>query len=113
MLKPHRNFGAKHMNQRNRLTLAAAVLAVAAGLSAPAGAQEATPWPELMKMADANGDGMVTKKEYLAMMAKMWDQKHAKMMKADAKMKVGMMDMEQFKSYMRGTFVDPGKVGGN
>lgn len=101
------------MNQRNRLTLAAAVLVVAAGLSAPVVAQEVTPWPELMKMADANGDGMVTKKEYLDMMSKMWDQKHAKMMKADPKMKAGMMDMEQFKAYVRATFVDPGKIGGS
>ncbi|MEP7283659.1 MAG: hypothetical protein ABI696_16900 [Rubrivivax sp.] len=66
----------------------------------PAQAQEATAWPEaMMRMADTNKDGMVTRKEFLDAMAKMWDDKHAKMMKTDTTMKAGMMNKTQFMAF--------------
>lgn len=92
-------------------TLGALVLSVAA--AAPAMAQEATAWPELMaKMADKNKDGMVTRKEFLDEMARLWDMKHAQMMKEDKSMKAGMMTKSQFMAFA-GFLIDPGKVGGN
>jgi Ca2+-binding EF-hand superfamily protein len=49
---------------------------------------------ELLKMADKNKDGMVTKQEFLDAMGKMYDKGMAKM-KNDAKMvKGGMMTMD-------------------
>jgi len=36
-------------------------------------------YPEMMKMADADKDGMVSRQEYLEMAAKMYDEKVAKM----------------------------------
>jgi hypothetical protein len=79
----------------------------------PAIAQEATPWPELMmKMADRNKDGMVTRQEFLDQMARMWDAKHAAMMKTDKTMKAGMMDKKQFISFAP-SIADPGQIGGN
>jgi hypothetical protein len=102
------------MTTRYRAALAATAFALTAALSAPAMAQEATPWPELMmKMADMNKDGTVTKKEFLDMAAKMWDDKHGKMMKSDSAMKAGMMDKAQFMEFVRNMFIDPGKIGGN
>lgn len=100
------------MNVHKRMTLAAAVLALGAGFAAPTMAQEATPWPELMRMADPNNDGMVTKKEFLDAMAAMWDKKHAQMMKADSTMKAGMMDMKQFRAFLKSAVVDPYNIGG-
>lgn len=89
------------------------IAALLMGLAAPVMAQEATPWPDMMlKMADVNKDGMVSKKEFLDMAAKMWDDKHAKMMTSDKTMKAGMMDKAQFMSLVRAMFVDPGKIGG-
>lgn len=99
------------MKQARNLGWTAALLLC---LAAPVMAQEATPWPDMMlKMADANKDGTVSKQEYLDMAAKMWDEKHAKMMKTDKAMKTGMMDKTQFMTFVRSTFVDPGKIGGN
>ena len=102
------------MTTRCRTTLAAAAFALTFGPLAPAIAQEATPWPELMmKMADKNKDGMVTRQEYLDMAARMWDEKHAKMMKTDTGMKAGMMGKDQFMTFVKNVFIDPGKIGGN
>ena len=82
-------------------------------LSGPVSAQEATAWPELMmKMADANKDGMVTRKEFMDHMGKMWDDKHAAMMKSDKAMKSGMMDKAQFMSFVKSLQDNPGKIGG-
>lgn len=95
------------------LILASAALASMLAASPAARAQEATPWPEaMMRMADTNKDGMVTRKEFLDAMAKMWDEKHAKMMKTDSTMKAGMMNSVQFSVFMRGLTIDPGKIGG-
>jgi hypothetical protein len=95
------------------LKIALAGLAVAGALSAvPALAQEATPWPELwMKMMDKNKDGMVTKQEFLDAMSKMWDEKHAKMMKSDKDMKAGMMPRASFMRFAK-DLTDPGQIGG-
>jgi EF hand len=96
------------------LAAAATALTLAFALAGPAQAQEATAWPDMMlKMADANKDGMVTRQEFIDAMSKMWDQKHAAMMKTDSKMKAGMMDKAQFMAFARVMFVDPGKIGGN
>jgi hypothetical protein len=91
--------------------LSGLVLVLAA--AQPAIAQEATPWPELMmKMADRNKDGMVTRQEFLDEMGRQWDRKHAAMMKADKGMKAGMMDKKQFMAFA-GALIDPGQIGGN
>lgn len=80
-----------------------AAMALASTLAfAPAGAQEITPWPEMMmRSADANGDGIVTRAEYLDAMARYWDERHASMMKGDAQMKAGEMNKTQFMQFTR------------
>jgi hypothetical protein len=89
------------------------LMAIALASSLPAQAQEATLWTEaFFKMADTNRDGMMTRQEYLDHMARMWDKKHAGMMKSDAMMKPGMMDKPQFMAYAKG-LLDPGQIGGN
>jgi hypothetical protein len=101
--------------QMKTRTIAAALGALVLALAAaqPALAQEATAWPELMmKMADRNQDGMVTRKEFLDEMGRQWDMRHAAMMKTDATMKAGMMDKKQFMGFA-GALIDPGKIGGN
>ena len=95
------------------LLAAAATLAVLSSMPISAVAQEATAWPEaMMKAADTNKDGMVTRQEFLDHMGKTWDAKHAQMMKTDTTMKGGMMDSKQFTTFVRVMFVDPGKIGG-
>jgi hypothetical protein len=102
-----------NMTRLKTLLATAAALAALSSVHAPAAAVEATPWPEaMMKAADADKDGMVTRKEFLDHMARMWDDKHAKMMKTDTTMKTGMMDKKQFTTFVRVMFVDPGKIGG-
>lgn len=97
---------------RTRSLLAAATVAASMlSLSVPASAGEVTPWPELMKAADANHDGVVTRKEFLDHMGRMWDSKHAEMTKGDASMKKGVMNDSQFAAFMKG-FLDPGQIGG-
>lgn len=81
------------------------------GTALPAAAQEATP-DSLWLMMDQSKDGMVTKDEFLAAMAKMWDAKHAKMMKSDKAMKAGMMNRTQFMAFYK-NLNDPGQIGGN
>ena len=101
------------MTPMKTLLAAAAALTVLASVHAPAAAQEATPWPELMmRAADVNKDGMVTRQEFLDHMARVWDQKHAQMTKSDSTMKAGMMDAKQFMTLVRVMFIDPGKIGG-
>jgi predicted secreted protein len=101
------------MTSLKTLLAAAATLAVLTSVHVPASAQEATPFPEaMMRAADTNKDGMVTRQEFLDQMARVWDQKHAQMMKTDTAMKTGMMDSTQFKTFVRVMFTDPGKIGG-
>lgn len=95
------------------LILASAALASMLTLSAPVHAQEASQsQKDLLAFCDTDKDGMVTKKEYLDGMARMWDEKHAMMMKSDTTMKAGMMNKAQFTTFVRASFVDPGKIGG-
>jgi hypothetical protein len=108
------NSGDSTMKTAYRNIITVAAFAVAATLSAPVVAQEATPWPELMmKSADKNKDGMVSRQEYLDMAAKMWDEKHRSMMKSDPSMKAGMMDKAKFITFVKSVFIDPGQIGGN
>ena len=101
------------MTSLKTLLATVAALAVLSSVHAPAAAQEATPFPEaMMRAADTNKDGMVTRQEFLDHMARVWDQKHAQMMKTDTTMKADMMDATQFKTFVRVMFVDPGKIGG-
>lgn len=87
-------------------------LALTLAAAQPALAQEATPWPELMmKMADKNKDGMISRQEFLDQMGRIWDKKHAEMMKADKSMKAGMMTMAQFKQFAP-AIMDPLNIGG-
>lgn len=102
------------MNAAKTLGAALALAASMFATSLPVSAQEATPWPELMmRMADKNKDGMVTRQEFLDHMARMWDEKHSKMMKADTAMKAGMMNKTQFMAFTKSLLDDPGKIGGN
>lgn len=95
------------------LTLASAALASMLTFGLPAQAQEASQSiQDLIAFCDTNKDGTVTRKEYLDAMARMWDEKHAKMMKTDTTMKAGAMNRTQFSTFMRGSFIDPGKIGG-
>lgn len=76
-----------------RRTLTAAAMLLALGAAFPAAAQRSQGdavigYHELMKMADKNNDGMVSKKEFLDAMSQMFD-KHMMMMK-DSK-DAGMM----------------------
>ena len=92
----------------NKLILSAASFAMAFGLataattaSAAAGDRNA----ETMA-ADANGDGMVSKEEFLAAMGKMYDAKMDKMKKmapaAQAKMMKGdQMTMDGYRALVR------------
>jgi hypothetical protein len=51
--------------------------------------------------------------EYVDMAGKLWDMKHANMMKSDTGMKDGMMTKAQFIQFSKGLFLNPGLVGGN
>jgi hypothetical protein len=87
-----------------KLRLLAASAATLATLmsAAPAYAQGPMEFKvdNFFKMADANRDSMVTKKEFLDAMGKMWDKGMAKM-KSDAKMVKGeMMTMDGVKALL-------------
>jgi hypothetical protein len=80
--------------------VAAALMLGALITTTAVSAQEATSWPELMAEAcDADRDGMVTRKEYLDHMARLWDEGHASMMKRDSTAKAGMMSAKQFQAF--------------
>ena len=60
--------------------LSAAALAMIIGVTAlPLTASAKDRYPEIMKMADVNNDGMISRQEYLDAVAKMYDEKMAKM----------------------------------
>lgn len=67
----------------------------------------------MMKAADVNNDGMVSRAEFQDHMGLMWDRHHADMMKANPKMRQGMMEPEQWRAFSSGLMRDPGKIGGN
>src|SRR4029450_10160385 len=101
------------MTMKATKTLLAGLATMCAMSALPVMAQEATAWPDMwMKMADKNKDGMVTKQEVLDAMPKMWDEKHAKMMKTDKEMKAGMMSKTQFMKFAK-DLTDAGQIGGN
>ncbi len=101
------------MKSKTALALTTLALAAAFSFSAPAIAQEGSAFPELMaKAADMNKDGMISKQEYLDQMAKVWDEKHGKMMKTDKTMKAGMMDMKQYMAMLKAFYRDPNFTGG-
>lgn len=94
-----------------KTALAVALLGVAAASSAQTTKAD---WTDAMvKAADANADGMVSRQEFQDHMGVMWDQHHAKMMKGDAKMKPGMMERGQFQRFSKTWMKDPGQIGGN
>jgi len=95
-----------------KAALAAALLAAAA--ASPAQTTTKADWTETMvKSADANADGMVSRQEFQDHMGVMWDQHHAMMMKKDSKMKPGMMERGQFQRFSKSWMKDPGQIGGN
>jgi hypothetical protein len=86
-----------------KLVAAIVVAAASTGLSAPAFAQEGTQDDFMilfkMKMLDANKDGMVSKKEFMAMMDKAYDMK-AKAMGA----KGGLMTEAQMRDFFKSLY---------
>ncbi len=87
-----------------KLTTLLIVATAAVGLSGPARAAEGTQDDFMllfkMTMMDKNKDGMVSKKEFMAMMDKAYDMK-AKAMSA----KNGMMTEAQMKEFLKSLFV--------
>lgn len=86
-----------------KLVAAFVITAAASGLNAPAFAQEGTQDDFMllfkMKMMDANKDGMVSKKEFMAMMEKAYDMK-AKAMGA----KGGMFTEVQMREFLKSLY---------
>jgi DNA gyrase/topoisomerase IV subunit B len=90
-----------------KLILAATMLAMTIGLATTTTTAFARDrYPELMAMADADKDGMVTKEEFLAAMGKMYDEKMDKFKKMsaasqDKMMKNDAMTHAGFRSLLR------------
>ena len=86
-----------------RLVAAIVVAAASTGLSAPVFAQEGTQDDFMilfkMQMMDKNKDGMVSKKEFIAMMEKAYDMK-AKAMGA----KGGLMTEAQMREFLKSLY---------
>jgi len=92
----------------NKLILSAASIAMACGLATAASTASAAAGDRNAETmaADANGDGMVSKEEFLAAMGKMYDAKMDKMKKmspaAQAKMMKGdQMTMDGYRALVR------------
>jgi hypothetical protein len=87
-----------------KLTALLVIATAVTGLSGPARAAEGTQDDFMllfkMQMMDKNKDGMVSKKEFMAMMDKAYDMK-AKAMGA----KAGMMTEAQMKEFLKSLFV--------
>lgn len=88
------------------LVLASAVLAVTASFSLPSLAQDVKPEDSVTyylqtKMIDADKDGMVSKKEFMAAMAKSWDMHMAEAKKADPKMPKDKMTLQQYLEFSK------------
>jgi Ca2+-binding EF-hand superfamily protein len=82
----------------NRLILAAASAAMALGLATTATTASAAAgdrFAETMTVTDTNKDGMVSKEEFLAAMAKMYDDKMAAIKKMPAAEQAKMMKDDQ------------------
>ena len=90
-----------------QLLSAASLLAIAAAFALPAHAQDSRSEDRLrhfqMGMIDADKDGMVSKKEYMAMVSKVWDMQMSDAAKAGAvpaKMK-DKMTLEQYRAFAK------------
>ncbi len=80
---------------RSLKTPLALIVAATAFAVLPVHAQtgEARDFDTFVKMCDANGDGMISKKEAMAAIEKMFDRQDAK--------KAGMLDRKQFEIFLR------------
>lgn len=99
-----------------QFTIKATAAAALALLAAAATAQTSGKmnWNDtMMKAADSNADGMVSRQEFQDHMGQIWDREHAMMMKGDAKMPRDGMKPEHFRHFSNNYMRDPGKIGGN
>ena len=90
-----------------KLLSSIALLAVAAAFAMPAHAQDSRSEDRLrhfqMSTIDANKDGMVSRKEFMDMVSKVWDMQMSDMAKsaaAPAKMK-DRMTLEQYREFAK------------
>jgi len=89
-----------------RLVLSCAVLAAAASFSLPSLAQDVKREDSVTyylqtKMIDADKDGMVSKKEFMAAMSKTWDMHMAEARKADPMMPKDKMTLQQYLDFSK------------
>ena len=84
--------------------LAAAAVTAAAAFTAPASAQDVKREDMVsyfqMPQVDKDKDGMVSKKEFMDMMAKAWDAKMAATAKADVKAR-DKMTLQQYQEFAK------------
>jgi hypothetical protein len=90
----------------SRLVLSCAVLAAAASFSLPSLAQDVKREDSVTyylqtKMIDADKDGMVSKKEFMAAMSKTWDMHMADARKADPMMPKDKMTLQQYLDFSK------------
>ena len=87
-----------------QVLLATAALAAAAAFTAPASAQEIKREEMVsyfqMPQIDKNKDSMVSKKEFMDMMAKSWDAHMSAMPKADVKAR-DKMTLQQYQEFAK------------
>jgi Ca2+-binding EF-hand superfamily protein len=84
----------------NKATIAAALLAVGLGVSSAPAFADPGAFEWLLEQTDLNRDGMVTKKEFLDVMGRMYDKSMNKM-KGDPKMVKGdLMTMDGVKAML-------------
>ena len=89
-----------------RVALVCAVLAATASFSLPSLAQDVKREDSVtyylqMKMIDADKDGVVSKKEFMAAMSKTWDMHMAEAKKADPKMPKDKMTLQQYLEFSK------------
>ena len=85
-----------------RKTLMAAALIAAGALTTPAAiAQDFVDWPMLAKMADKDGDKMVSKKEFLDVMSMAYDKAMVTMKKKPGMVKDDKFTMDAFKQVIK------------
>jgi Ca2+-binding EF-hand superfamily protein len=92
------------MTATRRFLLATATLAAVAAFTAPTQAQDVKREEMVsyfqMPMMDKNKDSMVSKKEFMDMMAKSWDMHMAAMPKADVKAR-DKMTLQQYQDFAK------------
>jgi hypothetical protein len=79
----------------NKFVLSTAAIAMALGLATATTTASADRYPQMAAAADMNKDGMVSKEEFLQAMAKMYDDKMAKMKTMPAAEQAKMMKDNQ------------------